>query len=94
MVLKNHQLSEQARQYFLDIVEALIAAIEVKDSYTSGHCERVKEIALEIGKLMELDKQDLEILELAALLHDIGKIGLPEGILNKKGKLTKLVLSY
>jgi len=89
MVLKNHQLSEQARQYFLDIVEALIAAIEVKDSYTSGHCERVKEIALEIGKLMELDKQDLEILELAALLHDIGKIGLPEGILNKKGKLTK-----
>jgi len=89
MVLKNHQLGEQARQYFLDIVEALIGAIEVKDSYTSGHCERVKEIALEIGQLMKLDKQDLETLELAALLHDIGKIGMPEGILNKKGKLTK-----
>ena len=89
MVLKNYQLTEDVRQRFLDIVEALVRVMEAKDLYTSGHCERVKEMAVEIGYRMNLSQGELETLELAALLHDIGKIGMPENILNNKGKLTK-----
>ncbi|MFZ7103972.1 MAG: HD domain-containing phosphohydrolase [Peptococcaceae bacterium] len=89
MVMKNHQLTEAVRESFVDIVKVLIKVIEAKDIYTSGHCERVKEISLKIGRHLDLEKSELETLELAALLHDIGKIGMPEEILNKKGKLTK-----
>lgn len=88
MVLKNYQLAEELRKGFIETVETLVKAIEAKDLYTSGHCERVKELAVEIGCLLGLKQEEIELLELAALLHDIGKIGMPESILNKKGKLT------
>jgi len=88
LALRNSTLTDDLRQSFLDIVEVLVRAIEVKDIYTSGHCERVREFATKIGASMKLPIEDLETLELAALLHDIGKIGMPETILNNTGSLT------
>ncbi|NQT57805.1 MAG: response regulator [Bacteroidetes bacterium] len=69
-------------------IKAFSETIEQKDPYTKGHCNRVCELALLIGKKISLSESDLTILEGGCLLHDIGKIGIPENILNKPGKLT------
>ncbi|MBU1077091.1 MAG: HD-GYP domain-containing protein [Spirochaetes bacterium] len=74
----------------LDSVLVLSQTIEAKDPYTRGHCLRVKDFALAIGKELKFSKDKLLFLELAALLHDIGKIGVPGVILNKKEKLTDI----
>jgi HD-GYP domain-containing protein (c-di-GMP phosphodiesterase class II) len=71
------------------IVRALAAAIEAKDDYTRGHSERVTGYALEIGRGMQLGDGQLRTLELSGFLHDVGKIGVPEGILRKRGTLTE-----
>jgi putative two-component system response regulator len=72
----------------LDLILALSEAIEAKDRYTRGHCNRVRVMSQALGEAMGLDKRALEMLEYAALLHDIGKIAVPEDILNKRGPLT------
>ncbi len=64
-------------------------AIEASDVYTKGHCERVTEISMDIARAMGLAEADIAELEFAGLLHDIGKIGIPEAVLNKKGRLTE-----
>lgn len=69
---------------------ALSNAVDARDPYTAGHSERVTKIALEIGQNMGLSSKQLETLELAALFHDIGKIGVPDNILLKPDKLTNL----
>jgi len=69
------------------IVNALIAAIEVWDPYTAGHQKRVATLALAIAQEMGFNKRRLDILRIAAILHDIGKINLPSEILCKPGKL-------
>jgi putative nucleotidyltransferase with HDIG domain len=76
-------------QLFLDAIAAIVAALEVKDGYTHGHSIRVAEYAIMMGKALSLQPWDLKKLELGALLHDIGKLGVPDAILNKNGKLTK-----
>lgn len=63
-------------------------AIDARDQYTAGHSERVAKISLAIGQSLNLPKEQLETLELAALFHDVGKIGIPDYILNKPGRLT------
>lgn len=73
----------------IEVTCALSEAIEAKDSYTRGHCQRIAEFSLRLGKEIELSKKDLTQLEYAALLHDIGKIGIPAEVLNKPGKLTR-----
>lgn len=73
----------------LDSVRMLVRAVEAKDPYTRGHCERVGYISLKIAKEMKLPKERLETLEYGAYLHDIGKIGIKEEILTKPGDLTK-----
>ncbi len=73
--------------YFHDIIECLIAALEAKDLYTSGHSTRVADMALDLAQALGLKDDELENVHIAAHLHDIGKIGVPENILNKKGKL-------
>lgn len=72
----------------LRTIEALALAIEAKDQNTHDHLERVRVYAVEIGKKLELPPQELEALRAAALLHDIGKLAVPEHILSKPGKLT------
>ncbi|MBN1898275.1 MAG: HD-GYP domain-containing protein [Spirochaetes bacterium] len=73
----------------IDSVIVLSQTIEAKDPYTRGHCLRVREFAKALGQEFGFDKERLLLLELGALLHDIGKIGIPGAILNKNGKLTK-----
>ena len=69
------------------IVNALIAAIEVWDPYTAGHQRRVATLAMAIAREMGFNRRRLDILRIAAILHDIGKINLPSEILCKPGKL-------
>jgi putative nucleotidyltransferase with HDIG domain len=72
------------------IIATLAEAIEVKDANTFGHSDRVVTLALELAKEVGLtDPADLEAIKFGALLHDIGKIGIPEHILNKPGRLTQ-----
>ena len=73
----------------LDSVQSLALALDAKDSYTEGHSKRVSEYAFMLAKSLGLDYQEMEWIRLAALMHDIGKIGIPESILCKPGKLTK-----
>jgi HD-GYP domain-containing protein (c-di-GMP phosphodiesterase class II) len=73
---------------FLETVEALANALEANDEYTSSHARWITDLALKVGGGLGLDSQQLKRLELGALFHDIGKIGIPEGILSKPGPLT------
>ena len=80
-------VSEMAELH-LRIIEALALAIEAKDNATHAHLRRVKVYALEIGKELGLDETSLQALRAAALLHDIGKLAIPEHIISKPGRLT------
>lgn len=73
----------------LATLEAFTETIEQKDPYTKGHCSRVRTISLTIGRALNFSSERMLILEGGALLHDIGKIGIPEEVLNKPTKLTK-----
>jgi len=69
------------------LIAALSRSMEAKDGYTAGHTERVSDIAVAIGRRMGYKGADIDALEVGALLHDIGKIGIPERILHKPGPL-------
>ena len=71
------------------VYRSLSQAIELKDHYTRGHCDRVVELSLALGKRMGLSPENLIHLEHGAILHDCGKIGVPEATLNFPGKLDK-----
>ena len=86
--LNNAKLYEDLEASYLSAVRTLANSIDAKDTYTRGHSERVAKYSLEIGKKMNLSKEDLKNLYIGALLHDIGKIGISEAIINKKDKLT------
>ncbi len=73
----------------LATLEAFTETIEQKDPYTKGHCSRVRTISLAIARALKFSEESLHTLEGGALLHDIGKIGIPEEILNKPSKLSK-----
>ncbi len=70
------------------VIHSLANAVEGKDAYTCGHVERVGEYAVEIGRRMGLDETQLQALRYGGVVHDIGKVGIPDHILNKPGKLT------
>jgi diguanylate cyclase (GGDEF)-like protein len=75
-------------QTFLETVEALANALEANDEYTSSHARWITDLSLRVGQGLGLDGRSLKRLELGALFHDIGKIGIPEAILSKPGPLT------
>jgi putative nucleotidyltransferase with HDIG domain len=83
------QLYMNMRKVYLDTIQALATTIEAKDPYTHGHSDRVAKYSLIIAEEMNLTGDFLNMLKYAALLHDIGKIGIPEQILNKPGKLSE-----
>lgn len=85
---KSLRLSQDLADSFNGITEALSGLVESRDPYTAGHSKHVAKLALETGKVMGLDKEDLEGLRVCALLHDIGKATIPAGILSKPGKLS------
>jgi len=76
------------------IAETLLQVLEAKDSYTARHSDRVARIALDIAKEMGLPYAEMEALQIGALLHDIGKAGVPEAILKKNGPLSEKDWSY
>lgn len=78
----------EAEATYLGAVRALAAALDARDPYTAGHSERVSTFAVAIGEEMKLDADAKETLRLGALLHDIGKIGVPDEILRKADALT------
>lgn len=82
LTLKNYE-------QFNDMVKIVMKALNEKDPYTQGHSIRVTEYALKIGEELGLDKESMKELELASVLHDIGKLGIPDKILKKPGRLTK-----
>lgn len=88
-IISNTEIHERLRRMSFESTRALVAAIDKKDHYTSGHSERVGFLAKLTGRRMGITPNELRILEMSGLLHDVGKIGIPEGILCKTGKLTK-----
>ncbi len=74
---------------FLETVEALANALEANDEYTSSHARWITDLAIKVGEGLGLDTRALKRLELGALFHDIGKIGIPQAILSKPGPLTE-----
>jgi len=90
----NKQISDIDQRYrysadILDSVQSLALALDAKDSYTEGHSKRVSEYAYLLAREIGLDLQQIEWIRLAAGMHDIGKIGIPESILCKPGKLNR-----
>jgi hypothetical protein len=88
LAVSNAELFQDLQDFLMATVKSLVSAIEAKDSYTSGHSERVNLLSMLIGKKMGLCPSDMETLRWASILHDVGKIGMPETILLKPGKLS------
>ena len=78
----------EAEATYLGAVRALAAALDARDPYTAGHSERVSTFSVAIGQELGLDADAVETLRLGALLHDVGKIGVPDEVLRKQGALT------
>lgn len=89
VAIDNAQLFKKLRDASMGAINALTEAINAKDHYTAGHVDRVGEYALAIAQTMNMDDESTEAIKQAALLHDVGKIGIPEAVLNKPGKLTE-----
>lgn len=79
---------QDLKDLLVGLTRSLTAAIDAKDSYTFGHSERVARIALELGRTMGMEGENLSDIYLAGLLHDVGKIGVSDVVLKKPGPLT------
>lgn len=88
-ILEARKLSEERADVLFKAIKALAAAIDAKSHYTGRHSARMAEICVEIGKEFKLSDNTLNALELSAYIHDVGKIGTPDAILAKPGKLTE-----
>jgi len=86
--LQNARLYEARQRMFLGTLEALTASIDAKDPYTCGHSERVAHVAVMLARELGQGEAAVERVRIAGLVHDIGKIGVPESVLCKPGKLT------
>jgi HD-GYP domain-containing protein (c-di-GMP phosphodiesterase class II) len=88
VAFENAMLYEDLRRTYFSIIRALTSAIEAKDEYTRGHSVLVSKYSASIASAMGLSPSIIESIQIAGILHDLGKIGVPEEILVKKGKLT------
>jgi len=82
------QLESRSKQAALDVIRALVCAVETKDPYTRRHSEQVAHYATHLAARMNLPRETIETVYAASMLHDVGKIGVPDGILTKPGALT------
>ncbi|MBL1218025.1 MAG: HD-GYP domain-containing protein [Planctomycetes bacterium] len=87
--LDNVTLYDQMHLMFLGTLEALTAAVDAKDRYTCGHSQRVALLSRQLAEALGLPPDRVERIHIAGLMHDVGKIGVPESVLCKAGKLTK-----
>jgi putative nucleotidyltransferase with HDIG domain len=83
-----NQAEAETEAAYLGAIRALAAALDARDPYTAGHSERVSALSVEMGKTLDISEQELSVLRLGALLHDIGKIGVPDEVLRKPDALT------
>ncbi len=88
LAISNASSYEGLERTFVSAVAALANALEANDEYTSTHARWITDLSLAVGRELELDERALHRLELGALLHDIGKIGIPNDVLTKPGRLT------
>jgi putative nucleotidyltransferase with HDIG domain len=84
---ENRRLIAALERGYVDTIRSLAAAVDAKDPYTSGHAGRVSALSVEIGRELGLEGDALQALEYGGILHDIGKIGIPDAILEKRGSL-------
>lgn len=87
--IKGHQLILETEGLYIGTVFALAAALDARDHYTHGHSRKVARNAVSIAKKLRLPGYQIEIIRRASMLHDVGKIGIPDKILQKPGRLTK-----
>ncbi|MFZ5648661.1 MAG: HD domain-containing phosphohydrolase [Bacillota bacterium] len=85
---EQEMLKEQLEKDFLDTIEILVSLIELHDGYTGGHSHSVREISVRLAAELGLSEEAVRDIEVASVLHDIGKIGIKDSLLNKRGKLT------
>ncbi|MCX5680817.1 MAG: HD domain-containing protein, partial [Candidatus Omnitrophica bacterium] len=83
------ELQRKNHNYFYNVIQSLVRIVEAKDSYTRGHSERVAQYASKIATRMGFVKERVGFIEETAMLHDIGKLGIQDSILNKKERLTE-----
>ncbi len=89
IALQNAEAYEKLDRMYLETVTALAAAMEAKDQYTASHADSLATMAVAVGSALGMSDTELRMLQYAAVLHDIGKIGIPGSILNKPDKLTR-----
>lgn len=87
LAIGNARLYGQVQDMFISSITAFAAAVDAKDAYTHGHSEDIADLATMLAREVQLPPQDVEKVRLASLLHDVGKIGIPDAILRKPGKL-------
>ncbi len=87
--LENKILYESIYSNIMDTLKSLISSVEARDHYTEQHSQRVTELAVKIAIGMHCSVKDIECLKIAGILHDVGKIAVPDSILLKSGKLTE-----
>ena len=89
IALHRARLMEEVEKLFLDVMKAIASLIDAKDGYTHRHSERVAAFGVRLASHLGFDAGSRAVVELSGLLHDVGKIGVPDAILNKPGKLTE-----
>jgi putative nucleotidyltransferase with HDIG domain len=88
IAIKNATLYGEQQIIYMNTIHALVSAIEASDSYTRGHSERVTRYCLELARKLDLSHERMMVIERAAILHDIGKIGIDLSLLHKEGRLS------
>jgi HD-GYP domain-containing protein (c-di-GMP phosphodiesterase class II) len=83
-----HDANEHLDSAYLEFIETMARALDARDRYTAGHSDRVSEYSVAIARVLECAPDQIEILRIGARLHDIGKIGVPDAVLQKPGRLT------
>ncbi len=94
IAITNAKLYDVQQKTYLNTIHALVSAIEASDSYTRGHSERVTRYSLALGRKLNLPEERIKILERAAILHDIGKIGINISLLHKQDRLTQEDITF
>jgi HD-GYP domain-containing protein (c-di-GMP phosphodiesterase class II) len=90
VIIREAEHSRQMHMTYFNTISTLVLTLETRDPYTQGHTERVTKYAMLIGAKMNFSGEDLNTLRYASEIHDIGKISIPDFILNKPGKLNNL----